>query len=247
MPFTNPPSEGSFAERLAWLLQGRKPTTWARELGMGGGTVSKLSGPDASPPAADNLVRICRAENVSLSWLLDGKGEPFHVTRTCSLEETLQVLDDELQDPGWKVVQVYDGHGAALVLHQQVQVEAAGEKPYQYTAVNLIVGPFGQSVFHLLEERRISPRYAIVSQEALREIHAGRVGTWRLFGGEKVRGLIDLQTPAVLALMVAEPPRPSYGEYPPIMTLWPRMTDEERNALRILLTPFLEQIDRRKS
>ena len=71
--------EQNFIERLAQVLAERKPTPWGERLGFNKSTVSRIF--SGVVPGSEILNAIMRYENISLSWLLSGKGDQFLIER----------------------------------------------------------------------------------------------------------------------------------------------------------------------
>ena len=67
-----PPDLRSPEGRLAFLLRGRKPFVWNRSVHLSNGAVQRMNQGKWPDPA--KLVPACRIENVSLTWLLEGRG-----------------------------------------------------------------------------------------------------------------------------------------------------------------------------
>ena len=247
-----PPTDlTTFLGRLNWLLAGRKLTPWATQLGMSGSTIARLG--EGVPPKHESLVKILRTENVSLSWLLDGKGAPFHVLRTDSDLDTLMALDEELNDPGWKVAWLHGEIQHALVLFQPAVIENSRDS-LDYIAISVISGPVGAAVKDKLRamEMRLATS-AAVNDNTLALLHAGLLGTRHLLGdGLQPGGLVDLARAPQLPkretrdfLRLTERDPPEYSGMPPVHRVWNLMTAAEREALKIVLAPFLDGIARR--
>lgn len=60
-------------DRLTILIGKEKPFAWAKRIGIPSATFSRLWN-DGVVPKADTLLCIAKAENVSIDWLLTGKG-----------------------------------------------------------------------------------------------------------------------------------------------------------------------------
>ena len=247
-----PAAETDFKTRLAYVLGGRKSTPWAQRLGIKGGTIVRMTN-EGIPPTYETLVKILRTENVSLSWLLDGKGAPFHVLRTDSDLDTLMALDEELNDPGWKVAWLHGEAFHALVLFQPAVI-TNNHDTLEYVAISVISGPVGVAVKEKLRamEMRLATS-AAVDDSTLMSLHAGLLGTWHLLGdGVRQGGVVDLARSPQLPKLetrdfrrAAERDPPEYSGMPPVHRVWNLMTAAEREALKIVLAPFLDGIARR--
>lgn len=63
-----------FRDRLALVIGEEKPFPWADRMGLSPGVFTRMWN-DGIPPKAQHLVLIASKENVSIDWLLTGKGE----------------------------------------------------------------------------------------------------------------------------------------------------------------------------
>ncbi len=249
-----PPNGGPFSKRLEWLLAGRKVTPWAQSLGMSGSTIARLTAGEGTPPSPDALVRILHAEAVSLSWLLAGVGEPFHVVRPESDAAAGELLAAELEDPGWNVSLVSDAKRNAIVLFQITETEHGKRHIRAMTSVVIacVVGENTSAVIANHAGRVVNVRQ--VSHAVMHTIHAGYMGTWRLVSDPDgvVRPSKEMTTNESLALMGSAQPANDivrrvedrsldFGpDVPPLVRLWPLLSYADREALRRVMIPFLE-------
>ncbi|MDH5641989.1 MAG: helix-turn-helix domain-containing protein, partial [Nitrospira sp.] len=142
-----------FLSRAKVLLMGRKPYSWGMALGLGRGTISRMFN-DGLPPAADALAIIARAENVSITWLLTGRGEPRIVYHYPDDASALEHIDADLLDENWQVLLVSaTGCAPVVVLHQPAQfvTGADTDKTVDYILVETITGAGRASLLRCLD------------------------------------------------------------------------------------------------
>lgn len=243
------PPTGGFAQRLTWLLAGRKLTPWAKHLGMAGASIDAMRGDAARPPSHEFLTRIMRTENASLSWLLGADVPPFLHTITRGDSDTATALAAHLDDEDWRVALLTDGSATAWVLHQPAAiVHPRGEIPYR--AITVIAGPSASATERALSE---SGHAAIehvqhIPSPSLDSVARGMAGTWALFGNSKTPGLLNNATAkAGITLHNARPDEawriseepPGYADLPPparaIAGAWDRLPEPDRQALSLVV------------
>lgn len=162
---------------------------------MGGGSIDAMRGENARPPSHEFLARIMRVENASISWLLGAQVAPFLRNTTNTDDETAHLLDLHLVDEPWSVAFITDGMTTAWVLHQPAAIEhERGTIHYRATAI--IAGPSGDATAALLARHGHAtlPHVQQIPPAAMHALTSGHVGTYRLFGDDKARGLIDPTT-----------------------------------------------------
>lgn len=161
---------------------------------MSKGTISRLF--EGRIPTADTLTAICRAENCSLSWLLDGKGAPYLVGHCDSDEECAERLDDLLAENGWSVYLLTDGERHALALVQPGQFDVKG-RPVDYAILEMLAGPFGNRVAIQLSGCITSGTpvsHVRLPAEHMTRVCRGEVGTHELL--QREGGLLRFAVPA---------------------------------------------------
>lgn len=112
--------ERSVSDRFTRVLRGRTPSRWANWLGISQGTLSRLKAGELPDP--EKLTAACRAENLSLSWLLDGLGTPYLVNIAIDHRDAVRSLEQLFDDEVWFVLLVTAGQAATIVLHQSASV-----------------------------------------------------------------------------------------------------------------------------
>ncbi len=170
----------SFLSRINKILGGRSRYPWGEQIGLGRGAVSSLF--RGSVPSGETLSLICRAENVSLSWLLEGMASPFLVGVCHSDEECAEHFGELLAEKDWTIHLVTDDHRVTLVLTQPGQFDVKG-RPVDYTILEILAGPIGQATLARVRESGCALRLANVHSEILDAINSGQMGTYSLTGG----------------------------------------------------------------
>lgn len=175
-----------FLDRINFILNGRKITPWAKSLGLSNGDVTRIKA--GRVPGPEKLVPICRAENVSLSWLLEGVGEPYMVHHTYSDEETADLVNEHLIDEQWNVQLLRHDSWPAVVLTQPATM-LVGKNEVAYTAIEIIAGPVGEETFELLQKAKHSLQTSL-DDLTMRKIYAGKLGS-SFFLSEPYTSLLD--------------------------------------------------------
>lgn len=174
----------SIFDRLseALELEQRREYTWAKSIGIGRGVISALKETN-SPPGWVHLSAIRKAEKISLAWLIEGKGEPFEVTRHVSDDDCAEEIGCMLHDEPWTVVIATDGKRWAFVLHQPGQSTVHGragrETPFDYTLCEILLGGSIASLTVIAQTAK-AIRYVVITKERMDVIHQAKAGTWRL-------------------------------------------------------------------
>ena len=255
--FPAPGAGGTFADRLEWMLDGRKLTPWAKGIGMGGGSIDAMRGPGGRPPSHEYLTRIRHVENVSISWLLGARVPPFLRIVTNTDAETAEALTAHLQDEAWSVALFTDGEATAWLLHQEGALDnEKGE--IRYRIITVIVGPSGAETARTLANHghRVLQHIQQLSAEQLRAIGRGQVGTWRFFGDDKTPGLWNQSTATTgmtlddampgERLAVGEPPPVPYNAMPAparaIVDVWQQLPQDRRSALELVVAGLVTPI-----
>ena len=131
------------------MLCGRKIHKWGREIGLSRGILNNLN--KGKLPNADKLWPIVRAENLSITWLLEGRGSRYLVNHCLSDEDCYEQLS-AFYEEAWTTYVLFDGFGVSLVLTQPGAYEIDGVT-YLYTVMEVITGPVGRETLSLVAER----------------------------------------------------------------------------------------------
>lgn len=169
----------NFLERLEHVLGERKKHPWGQGLGITRGTVDNMF--KGVVPASDTLNAISRIENVSISWLLDGKGNPFYVFLCLDDEAAQSYAEDTLVDDGWSGYLISDGERLALAFTLPAEYEVKGVAT-PYTILELLVGNISMAMAEKLQAfPAVRWQYrCTVSSAVMDDILNGQVGTWQL-------------------------------------------------------------------
>lgn len=187
----------SFNDRLLRVLSDRKKIAWGESLGFNKSTVTRIFGGEV--PGTDILNAIMRKENLSLSWLLSGRGDEFVVARTQIPEEFGDLLEVLLEEGHWTAHICNAPNGATVVLDRPGQYEYKG-KAIDYRIVEIINGPVSEELIKELRlEKSIGDDNKCYSSFKLCELDEdtawslsnGYLGTFKLFGDSEFRGLLE--------------------------------------------------------
>lgn len=169
-------------DRLNQILNGRKKHPWGEKLGFTRGTLTRLFNGEIL--SADKLLPICRAENVSLSWLLDGVGEPYQVHHTFTDEETADLLSLYIDDEDWEILVLKNQAYPAIVLTLPATM-MVGKKHIDYTATEIIAGPMDYQTLSVLNNTSRMISEISSGDFNMRKLYAGKMSNLALLGNEK--------------------------------------------------------------
>jgi hypothetical protein len=165
-------------DRLEWLLNGRKIHKWGANIGLTKTVITRLN--QGIFPGADKLRPVVRAENVSLTWLLEGKGDKYLVNHCWSdidCYECLQAYYDEK----WKTHLLVDGFNISIVLTQPGSYDIEGVT-YLYTMVEVITGPINDKTLSLIAQQNNDNNTFFVETSVadMQFLFKGNVGSYGL-------------------------------------------------------------------
>lgn len=173
-------------ERIDLVLRGRKPYQWGESVRLNKGAIGRLL--KGQFPDPETLVPMCRIENLSLTWLLDGLGAPYLVSYPVSDQEAANGVR-ECFDDGMAGVLVVSELGVTPVMHVIVRKEPPKIRPYSYTCVQILggiqPGPLTMAVFR--DHWRRSSQLEIDAERWTR-LATGHMSTTELFGWEAEPG-----------------------------------------------------------
>lgn len=182
-------------KRLETLLNGRRKYPWGQAVTLSRGAIDKLFNGEILHHQL--MGAITRAENVSLSWLTEGRGSPYMVNRVSTDKEAADTIRDILEDePGnWAIYRVMnkeDQRQSLVVLTQpgEYSYEHRGKRStLTYKIVEIISGPLGKRVYELLRNHEyISVR---MPYEKFEMLARGWIGNHDLFGDQGKEGLLS--------------------------------------------------------
>lgn len=247
----------TFSQRLKLLLGLRKMTPWATELRIPSGTMTRMFQGQGIPPTYETLVRIMRTENVSLSWLLGGDCAPFLVARTVDDDETAELVKAHMEDGfGGEFVVLGGGGLGAILMYDEAEIDHPNGT-ISYLAVDLIAGPIGSRAAMMLRQAAPAggPSTRNVGTAAMRDLYAGRLGTYDLLGDDNGDALIfpykvyredisplDLDRKGRIAEIQTEYAATTVQRF---AEAWPRMQEAEQDVMTRLLEPFIRDVSQR--
>lgn len=200
-------TEAAIAQRLERILAGRQPYPWAKTVAMSRGAMQRLL--RGSFPDPVKLVPACRVENLSLSWFVGNIGQPYlvhaHATDDAAAHTMRTLLSDE---PGWHIFVMRSTCGWMPILHRYCESETAEGVRYSYRAVEVIAGPAGEATAQVLVappsdvhylEKSVGQQsidldaagrttYTNVPEDLYRQVAAGEIGTYAIFGTDAQPG-----------------------------------------------------------
>ncbi|MDT8399544.1 MAG: hypothetical protein RQ899_13110 [Pseudomonadales bacterium] len=187
-----PADLADFPARLDFLLAGRMPAAWSRQLGIQPNMVTRMRA--GHIPGHEVLMRIMRAENVSLSWFTAGLGTPFLVNSYLLYED----FEEDFQkatgaDPDSALHILDSVIGPVLILKTPQQNFHPGKRSSHQAGIHVFATLWSERLKALLETRleQEQSHYHFLPEADTREIGRGRVGTFRIFGDDSSRGLLD--------------------------------------------------------
>jgi len=167
----------NIATRFASVLGDRRPNTWAKDCNLSSAHAHRFV--HGGNIGAEILVLIQRKENVSLSWLLDGKGAPYLINYAPNLGATCAVLGAMLEQcPQWQIINIQVGDNSpAFLLVRNNLMWRKGPEPIHYIEVEVVCGP-PEGLEPLLVDR-----FAALSERPAKYILADSLFYSRLCGG----------------------------------------------------------------
>lgn len=172
------------------MLQGRSKHAWGKEIGISKGVIDAMW--KGNMPGAEKLVPAINAENMSLTWLVEGSGQPYLVYSSLNDLDAYEYLE-ALFDEDWSAAYILtDGKTNAIVLTMP-GTYFVGTDPteYKYTVVEIIAGQVGNKAISLLDKHEVIYRLykKKISSEDMLKINRGQVGTYQLIG--KTEAMLD--------------------------------------------------------
>lgn len=181
---------GSVADRMEWLLQGRSAWKWAQSVHLSSGALSRLL--VGKFPDPEKLIPACRIENLSLTWLLEGRGPPYGVATPADDEHAAAILQQILEDePDTSLLVCHAGTHFTVIASTPVTAQTAAGKNYAYRATTIlgggVAGPGTVRVLTSKRARAANPRgiHAVrLELSQWRDLASGLIGNHHIFGPE---------------------------------------------------------------
>jgi len=187
-----------FIDRLKHIQSERLYHPWMTRLGVGKGSAQSMAGVKDDTgnikhglPSMSTLLQICRIENASYRYLVEGIGEPFQVTRLSSDRALAEHLEAVWAEGGWNAVLIeQDDALRAVVLANACQIEVGADERrsrVDYTCIDVVTGPVGARALAWCNAARAAAGYdgrvlrKAVDADTLNALLGGKLGTWRLF------------------------------------------------------------------
>lgn len=173
----------NFFNRIQFILGNRKVGPWSEGIGLSKPDMTRVK--KGGTIGSEKLIPICRAENVSLSWLLEGKGHPYMVQHTHSDAETADLLASYIDDEDWHVLILRHSVYPAIILTQPATM-LVGKKDIDYRAIEIIAGPVGSETLGVIKKSSVSDKNQVdVDEFTARKLYAGKLGNQDIFGDEE--------------------------------------------------------------
>lgn len=178
----------TFLSRLLWVLGGQEKYPWCERIGVGAGRGNTMFGTrdkPATPPTAEALNAIMRYENVSITWLLDGKGAPCLVNIFTRDGEAARWVAAELQAHSWEVHVLTDRQTYVLVMTRPDRYQVK-ERHIDYTRVEIVAGVLAGETLAVVRQRPAGqPSYRVdLDQDTLQSVARGQVSNLPLLRSE---------------------------------------------------------------
>jgi len=166
---------------MAFLLAGRKKHPWGKSIGIGRGTIDRIFA--GQLPGGETLALIARAENASITWILEGAGSPYLSYLAVDESDFSRAIRAQ-RDDSWSVAYFLEGYGRCAVILSQpasYEVKSTGGKTtaIDHTAIEVIAGPtyigIDVDLASLGEVRRLP-----IDAETIDRLARGSYGTWQL-------------------------------------------------------------------
>jgi len=219
----------NFLSRLLFLLGDRKKYPWGSHIGLDRGIIERLfNGQEAK---GETLAHISRAENASITWMLEGKGSPYLVARCINDNEASNYLNGLLEEQGWTAYICETSGRTALVLTMPASFKTKKEEIIDYTVVEIITSP-GPSTFNRLKQANLNSQSLSMNHDQFNRLCTGWMGLQELLGLLKTAQQINN---ADLTLLINANPAPTAPLDDPrlwhMLDLYRALTDTERDEV----------------
>lgn len=179
------------AERVRALLRGRTAATWGEWVGMSQGTLHRFT--HGSIPNPEKLGVACRAENVSITWLLAGLGTPYLVHPVAGTDEAISHVSSLYEDEDWRILFATSAVGSTLVMHQPGQAVTERGTICAHEIVTVISGQYvADDVIDALSLGDVAEvRSIALDEDEWRRLTTGHMGSTELFGWAGQPGIVQ--------------------------------------------------------
>jgi len=171
-----------------YVLGDRKLTPWAQSLGLTKGMVSRIN--EGHIPRPGVLSLIGRVEGVSLNWLMDGYGPPFHLTLVFEPAEAWNAAMAFVEDEAWAAYLLESKSDRALLLALPTSIEIDDTR-VEYLAVEILTAGPAMDWYRIAAHARGGAEQVVVSDRTMQRIRRGEVGRYALLGADGHGGIIQ--------------------------------------------------------
>jgi len=188
-------------------------------------------------PGPDALLKICRAENARIEFLLTGEGPPYLVTDLRDDNESCEYLKTVLTETNWKgtLLTDPDGFSAMVVLTRATRDEDESGDVAHYTRVE-ILPVAGRKTLTLLRDLD-DCHFLKLPQAEIESLRRGWLGPLYLLGdGKTDEGLLSRAEPldaseldAMIVRLSGEGVTPE--DETQILSCYRRLPNDEKDAL----------------
>jgi hypothetical protein len=195
--------KSSFEARLNLVLRGRKPHPWGVSLGLKPATITRLK--NGQFPDPEKLMPACRAENLSLSWLLYGIGTPYLIQVAVDPGDAMDRIHALWSDEPWSMLIAHTNSSWIPVLHQPAALLLPDGSTLNYRIVQVIAGAIKGCEARLADRLAREPISSVTSLELKepdwRRLASGYMGSIELFEQTSTdHGLPTVLAPRALGL-----------------------------------------------
>lgn len=156
---------------------------WAKAAGVDRNALDRaLKGKSIS---TETIIRLCRAENMRMDWLMTDKGTPFYVTSFVSDAEMAEELLMHYGDCGdeWSLTVVADRDtlAPAAVILIMPAADETEKGLVTYSLLEILVGPIEELTWQVIVKPAWKATYQwLMTASALEALKAGQLGTYQL-------------------------------------------------------------------
>lgn len=245
-------NHNDFLSRLSDASDGRDLWPWLHGLGLTSGVVQGMVNRGVVPSGYSLLAMQC-LENVNVSWLLTGLGNPYLVERPADDPACRARVAEALQAADWTATIATDGLHNAIVLTREARFVVKDKPPRLYTELRSFAQAGPESLAAVIEGAA-GVRMLPLGEADMQALVQGRLGSYRMLGDEKTPGLLAGAKPIKEDRMNAIAEHAArYGAYPPGRELAPdeaallenyrRLPVADRSRLQTIAAALAESID----